>query len=691
MSLDYLPKTYDPQNQQTVTVYNMFFDTFGTSVVTEADMGGLVWAETWYQNCLERIFSDICINHEVHRGYWIFHKDTQERACDTRLTQDFNKTSEWHFELQGGTSKVDQAHWRDWAKTVKYDPRPVKMNVAPIHYLLPDGHPNKEALIAATNAYLQHHEEQKKADVEAMEAVRPAPPSLCNKYKQEVLPLRDDPRQALCPIVGYHGAFCPSPTVNDDTSYDKDLKLLQAGQQLLLPKGVGMTIDVSTGELKLPAWNYDFNGATSYFTDPLSGETFLLPKGLSLSIQVSGENVPQTHVFKTAAEVASVWETGYKDGNWLGGEFGHSKSILDLYNKFFSKQQSSAINQHPQALYRLTLDPNWEFNLNPYAMYSLKSLPQTYNENIYSRFMETWGTHIAMDTLVGGMTEQQVIMKDCILQSPDRTGGLSPEQLRQYLKMDLEKTPPMDSYYTERRQMSIDHKIGGNPELTDQEGWKRSIAKDPALIKIYSHVDWAFAAENTQAISSSVVANLRRAIKDRMDKREQARRQEEQAAITKEIEDLQGPRAVTAILAHGRSGSNAPYMEQGKSLTMAGYSQCPAGLAVESSSKVCNTGVDIVSMNSQNTHTPLRYERNHKGEFRAIGCVDFDGCGNCGEHAGSFIKNGCSMMPGPDGSLLNLNNPIPYNTAVGVVCSDCQIMQGSFPKDGKIQCICPGY
>ena len=67
MSLNFLPSVYDPDNIRTVAVYKMFFDSFGTDVVTAADMGGLVWAENWFESCLNRLYSDVCITHEVRR------------------------------------------------------------------------------------------------------------------------------------------------------------------------------------------------------------------------------------------------------------------------------------------------------------------------------------------------------------------------------------------------------------------------------------------------------------------------------------------------------------------------------------------------------------------------------------------------------------------------------------------------
>ena len=183
-------------------------------------------------------------------------------------------------------------------------------------------------------------------------------------------------------------------------------------------------LDTSTGELKLPVWK--FEGSAGTWQDPSTGEIFVVPSGISLTTDsVPTENVPKVKVFKTEEDLVKVWEEGYKNGNWLGGEFGTSKSVLDLYNKFFSKEQATSINQHPKSLYRLKLASGWENNLNEFALLALTSLPETYDFNIYSRFMDTWGTHVATDTLVGGMLEQQVLMKSCMWQNPYLTGGLT--------------------------------------------------------------------------------------------------------------------------------------------------------------------------------------------------------------------------------------------------------------------------
>ena len=79
-------------------------------------------------------------------------------------------------------------------------------------------------------------------------------------------------------------------------------------------------------------------------------------------------------------------------------------------------------------------------------------------------------------------------MKDCIWEKPYRSGGLTDKQLDSYLKMELSKSSPRDTFYLKRRKMHIDHRIGGNPEIKDDKTWARTLSINPALVKIYSQV-----------------------------------------------------------------------------------------------------------------------------------------------------------------------------------------------------------
>ena len=104
-------------------------------------------------------------------------------------------------------SQVNISEWEEWALSVKYDPRPVKMHLVPIYYLLSNSHPGKQALIDATNDYLAKNEQEKQDNINAMNDVKPPPPEMCSKYDQMTTPpvsqeVGHNPADELCPFVG---------------------------------------------------------------------------------------------------------------------------------------------------------------------------------------------------------------------------------------------------------------------------------------------------------------------------------------------------------------------------------------------------------------------------------------------------------------------------------------------------------
>ncbi|CAF3687438.1 unnamed protein product [Rotaria sp. Silwood1] len=110
-------------------------------------------------------------------------------------------------------------------------------------------------------------------------------------------------------------------------------------------------------------------------------------------------------------QLADVWTRASGSGSWLGGELGHTKSVLDINLKFFSKQQATAITQQPIGLYRLEVN---NLTLNEYVKEAISLLPATYDASIYSDFMDTWGTHIAVSTLIG-KSNKSYIISDAII------------------------------------------------------------------------------------------------------------------------------------------------------------------------------------------------------------------------------------------------------------------------------------
>ena len=158
-----------------------------------------------------------------------------------------------------------------------------------------------------------------------------------------------------------------------------------------------MTFDITTGDLLLPAIDFNVDNNT-WWSDPLTSQTYWYPREITVLSVDQSENQPVARTFLTSSELANHWRYAQTRGDWLGGEFGHSKSILDLQARFFSDDQAIAITQQPYVLYKLKVET---LKLNTYAISAINALPKIYDEVIYSDFLRNWGTHIVLQSLIG--------------------------------------------------------------------------------------------------------------------------------------------------------------------------------------------------------------------------------------------------------------------------------------------------
>jgi len=156
-------------------------------------------------------------------------------------------------------------------------------------------------------------------------------------------------------------------------------------------------MDITTGTLLLPAIDFTHDN-TTFWQDPLTNETYWYPREVSVRSVDAKENQPVARVFLSASELENHWKYAQTRGDWLGGEFGHSKSILDIQSRFFADDQAIAITQKPQVLYRLKIEA---LKLNTYVTNAINALPKIYNEIIYADFLRNWGTHIVLKSLIG--------------------------------------------------------------------------------------------------------------------------------------------------------------------------------------------------------------------------------------------------------------------------------------------------
>jgi len=182
--------------------------------------------------------------------------------------------------------------------------------------------------------------------------------------------------------------------------------------------------------------------------------------------------------------------------------------------------------------------------------------------------------------------EQQVLFKDCVFSF---NGAITPENLDEYLKKDIRAETLGNSFYAERRKVSIDHKLGGNPASTNVTEWQRSLGADPALLKIEQFTPWYEIVEDPD-----VKANLLRIIKNRTDTYERIRIEEE-AQIIKQ-------RANVVVLA--LKGSIGLFNGTNCQIT------APVILnSVANCSNGCGTGLNIKSPTGSFDDRPLWYIR----------------------------------------------------------------------------------
>ncbi|CAF1349942.1 unnamed protein product [Rotaria magnacalcarata] len=471
-------------------------------------------------------------------------------------------------------------------------------------------------------------------------------------------------RTELCPVIGFYGLFCPSSSMETPSREDT----IRSSTS----RGIGMTIDLSTGEIKLPALSTTYN------------EKYMLSKKSIPTVAASDAErlEPIVYLFRTEQDFVYLWEQD--SGSWLGGELSHIKNMLHVHKTFFIENEAVAIVQHLYPLYTLEIkSTNTNLELNQYAQQAIGQLPFIYDTRTYKDFLDIWGTHVILETLIGGMHEQQALVKDCIFRSTYFTRGLTESELELRLKADLlSRTSMNDSYYDSRRRIILDHRIGGESNVSNIDQWKQSLNSKPALLKINKYTPWSDIVHN-----SIIKANLQTAITSRIKLAANTRIDELNQVQRYKLDALFVQRPAQAVIGHGSRGPVPPSWEIIKDFILLDEKRCPEGLSLAESKEKCNSGAYITSWNTVKLTEPLRYERNlHTGMFRSIRVRDFV-AEKYIERAGAWVKSGCSLQPT---IWSNMNEPPPPSTIVAMICADC-IPRATGTNQELFECECPSY
>lgn len=579
--------------------YQRFFDAYGTHIVVRSDIGGMLWAEDYFESCLITKMTETWIRREITKRYWFFGSTREiSENYHKQVEQEYQENSLSRLEIIGGLTSIYPLTGYNWLPTIKDYPSPVTYRLQPIYTLLPQG-AQREALkeatfyfrsaaANATNLYIQR--------LESETSPPPLPKLKCTERRRRserlgkinpFLSTLKNARDKLCPIVGYNGMFCPGN--NSNTTFitpnsSRSLVFPRTTSKIPLPRSIGMAIDISTGDILLPALN--FTEGTATWTDSTeSGQIFSVPNEVTITPVQNEDNRVSVRIFPTENDLVKVWLNNYESNQWYGGAFARRKNISDIYEQFYQNGQATAISQDFRVKYTISMK---EANnpkaliLNEYAQAAIKALTSNYDEELYNNFIDAWGTHITVSNKVGGMNEQQVIFKNCMVNTTNFTDGITQSILEKNLKEELlSRRPCIDHFYWLRRKKYLDHRIGGNILLINHTTqWEKTIILNPAVLLIAKYVPWY-----DLITDQNIQNNLRRVIDQRIAKvntirQEQARQiQEQRANLSLSAQVVYGYSTRTS----NPSSTNGSWIETNifsftSKFTLQGSHQCPAGI-----------------------------------------------------------------------------------------------------------------
>ncbi|KAL4511136.1 hypothetical protein ABPG73_008214 [Tetrahymena malaccensis] len=696
-SLDALNRiAKDPQNDTQQTVYNQVVSSFGTHYVSSVIMGGSAKIYTTLdQNYLKSVDQEEAKTQiGIDFSYQVFQLKFGYNSTEIaqRLNENFKKNAEDVIVFSPEVDHLqDPKAWETWESTVPKKPQPVNTTVSYVSDLAYE-YPVVQAHLRKTiDFYLKYGKLPSFAEIQGFQInLNQKVPSSSQKtnslfakrylYKLLSSTNVEEAIKELCPFPGYYGTYCPKENYTF-SAYKRQL------QQSIprMPSGIGASFDVSTGQLKLPAIELNFPQQPSQeqiYKDPLSQNQYIIADE-TLIEQINLE--ADVKIFKNEFELTNIWIDAVQNGQWLGGEYSQSKDLNEVFDKFFKGNQETSICQQAKNVVRLKFKID-NLKLNKYAQRAIDALPVDFQPEIYNEFLDSWGTHISVDTFIGGMIEKQTVFKDCVYSNPSFTGGLSADQVAQSLLNELHGNPS-DGYFAARRQVSIDHKFGGNPE--DVTNWESTISQNPALLKINRFISWDNMTENPQ-----IKSNLQKAISNRIQQMKQRFESYQDQVHEQRRNQSLGPRVATAVTLQGPLNYGTgilPYKKQiqiRNQFELKEASQCPPGAPEEVAYKICSSG-DMDE--GDGILTEVRYERDDQGNFRTIVKNYFAGYGGPLNFYGNWVQRGCSISQVSLGSQYSdLNQPAP-NEYFKMVCTDCIPAIYNSPQGELLQCNCPAF
>jgi hypothetical protein len=293
---------------------------------------------------------------------------------------------------------------------------------------------------------------------------------------------------------------------------------------------------------------------------------------------------------------------------------------LNIDSTYFLDDQGTAIAQNYSKLYNLrvkaTNDPT-SLPLNSYAHTAINALTAAYDEDLYNGFFNAWGTHVAVETTVGGVTEKQILFQKCLNSSAVRLN------LRAEL---LSKRPCTSEDYHKWRKIFSDHRIGGNVDLIqDTSEWFGTLAYAPAMISAKRYVSWADIVKDPsvkQNLQGAIIRRINNANEDRQKQVNKVFEQRKRQTIPVDLILWRVTQIDNLTLSSIISYPTAPIPALLQNIDTCGSGQTQEKLLASSCTfkiKMTACALQSNSLTDMITEVPISYERNLvTGDLRVV-------------------------------------------------------------------------
>jgi hypothetical protein len=258
-------------------------------------------------------------------------------------------------------------------------------------------------------------------------------PELFNGSYSPISELISDPTKASTyqDFVEYymsHGCFPVEPTMTKkctiSTAYVKSKPTYTVPPPpsgTIAPQAQGVEFmsqgyNAVTGESRLDILQYTYNQGKTY-TDPEYGVVYRIPDSLFL------QSIPETFIENSSLVFRDSVDWQMKQTSWSfsGGLFFSKSSTTTTFNeRFYEKDEAMSLNEQYYSSYRLTQPPVFlSSQLSPIFEQVIKALPaySIDTQQEYFEFIESFGTHIPVQAIMGGKMTYKTWFHRCFLKT----------------------------------------------------------------------------------------------------------------------------------------------------------------------------------------------------------------------------------------------------------------------------------